>query len=114
MNIELRALSEDDGIEIFEMIQEMGLGENGFTNTFPVSSFEEFKLSLPRQIQISQGFDLSEGYVPQTIYWMYVDGHPVAYGKLRHRLNDKLMRYGGHIGYMVRPSERGKGYGKIY
>lgn len=45
MNIELRALSEDDGIEIFEMIQEMGLGENGFTNTFPVSSFEEFKLS---------------------------------------------------------------------
>lgn len=79
-----------------------------------MSSFEKFKLSLPRQVQISQGIDLSEGYVPQTIYWMYVDGHPVAYGKLRHRLNDKLMKYGGHIGYMVRPSERGKGYGKLF
>lgn len=56
MNIELRALSENDGVEIFEMIQEMGPGENGFTNTFPVSNLEEFKLSLSRQVQISQGF----------------------------------------------------------
>ncbi|MCL1918299.1 MAG: GNAT family N-acetyltransferase [Peptococcaceae bacterium] len=29
---------------------------------------------------------------------------------LRHKLNAFLKRYGGHIGYAVRPSERGKGY----
>jgi predicted acetyltransferase len=29
---------------------------------------------------------------------------------IRHRLNDELRRYFGHIGYGVRPSERNKGY----
>lgn len=29
---------------------------------------------------------------------------------IRHELNDFLRNYGGHIGYGVRPSERGKGY----
>lgn len=30
--------------------------------------------------------------------------------QIRHRLNDALLRTGGHIGYGVRPSERRKGY----
>lgn len=29
---------------------------------------------------------------------------------IRHRLNDYLLRVGGHIGYSVRPSERRRGY----
>ena len=31
---------------------------------------------------------------------------------LRHRLNDFLAEYGGHIGYSVHPDERRKGYAK--
>lgn len=31
---------------------------------------------------------------------------------LRHRLNDFLAEYGGHIDYSVRPDERRKGYAK--
>lgn len=31
---------------------------------------------------------------------------------IRHSLNEFLASYGGHIGYGVRPSERGKGYGR--
>ena len=50
--------------------------------------------------------------VPQTIYWLYADGQPVGFGKLRHRLTDKLRLEGGHTGYSIRPSHRGKGYGK--
>ena len=30
--------------------------------------------------------------------------------QLRHCFNDYLERYGGHIGYSVRPDERRKGY----
>ncbi|MNJ73270.1 Acetyltransferase (GNAT) family protein [compost metagenome] len=52
--------------------------------------------------------------MPQTIYWLYVDDRPVAYGKLRHQLNESLLMYGGHIGYIVRPTERGKGFGKLF
>ena len=32
--------------------------------------------------------------------------------QVRHRFNDYLAEYGGHIGYSVRPDERRKGYAK--
>lgn len=32
---------------------------------------------------------------------------------IRLSLNEKLLKLGGHIGYGIRPSERGKGYSKI-
>ena len=40
-----------------------------------------------------------------------VDGRIVGLADIRHTLNAFLAAYGGHIGYGVRPSERGKGYG---
>lgn len=40
------------------------------------------------------------------------DGCIVGMIDLRHRLNDFLAEYGGHIGYSVRPDERRKGYAK--
>ena len=38
------------------------------------------------------------------------DGRIVGMVDIRHRLNDFLASFGGHIGYGVRPSERRKGY----
>lgn len=40
------------------------------------------------------------------------DGRIVGMIDLRHRLNDFLAEYGGHIGYSVRPDERRKGHAK--
>ncbi|HEY7223576.1 MAG TPA: GNAT family N-acetyltransferase [Micromonosporaceae bacterium] len=43
-------------------------------------------------------------------YWWVVDGDTYLGAiTLRHRLNDFLLRAGGHIGYGVRPSARGRG-----
>lgn len=114
MKIELKELSINDGKDIYEMILEIGLGENGFTNSFQTNSFEEFKSSLARLVEVAKGINLMDGYVPQTVYWLYAKDRPVAFGKLRHHLNEKLQEYGGHVGYIVRPSERGKGYGKLF
>ena len=49
------------------------------------------------------------GRVPAT-YWWIVEG-PTYLGAitLRHELNDFLREVGGHIGYGVRPSARGRG-----
>lgn len=47
--------------------------------------------------------------VPQTTYWSTLDGRVVGHIGLRHRLTDELAEYGGHIGYSVRPSHRGRG-----
>ena len=52
-----------------------------------------------------------EGLVPATQY-VCVDRNDRIVGMidLRHRLNDYLAEFGGHVGYSVRPSERRKGY----
>lgn len=50
------------------------------------------------------------GWTPATQY-VALDGDRRIIGMidLRHRLNDFLAEYGGHIGYSVRPGERRKG-----
>lgn len=40
------------------------------------------------------------------------DGRIVGMIDLRHRLNDALAKWGGHIGYSTHPDERRKGYAK--
>ncbi len=48
--------------------------------------------------------------VPETLLW-YVEGDEFLGSiAVRHWLNPVLEQWGGHIGYAVRPSARGKGY----
>ncbi|MGI5242906.1 GNAT family N-acetyltransferase [Dactylosporangium sp. CA-139066] len=47
--------------------------------------------------------------VPATHWWIASDGEILGAISLRHRLNRKLLEAGGHIGYGVRPSSRGRG-----
>ena len=70
---------------------------------------EEF---LERTALFSDPDTVPEGYVPATQYlWVRKsDGVLVGMIHVRHRLNEKLERWGGHIGYSIRPTERGKGY----
>lgn len=53
------------------------------------------------------------GLVPATQF-LYVDEqahHLAGMIQVRHELNDYLARFGGHIGYSVRPGDRRRGYG---
>jgi len=60
----------------------------------------------------SRGIDLPKGWVPQTTFWYMNDGtHLIGMSSIRHRLTPALENIGGHIAYIVRPSERRKGYG---
>lgn len=113
LKIELRELSLFDGEDIIEMLREIGPGENGFNNNpFDMNS-EEFKVYLIDKFNNSKGTNLKENMVPQTMCWLYVNNKPVGVGKLREYLNEGLRKKGGHIGYCIRPSERGKGYGNL-
>jgi len=48
--------------------------------------------------------------VPETELW-YVEGERfLGSVSVRHRLNETLEAWGGHIGYAVRPSARGQGH----
>jgi predicted acetyltransferase len=76
--------------------------------------------------EMSRGINLNTDQVPQDTWWLVVrdDQDVVAndnparaaprilgVARLRHRLNEALREWGGHIGYDIRPSERRKGYG---
>ena len=58
---------------------------------------------------------LPEGSVPSSVYLAVrkSDGRVVGIIDLRHHIDHPVLGvWGGHIGYSVRPSERGKGYAR--
>jgi predicted acetyltransferase len=52
---------------------------------------------------------LEPGRVPAAYWWIVEGGGYAGAITLRFRLNDRLLDGGGHIGYGVRPSARGRG-----
>ncbi|MBD0386949.1 MAG: GNAT family N-acetyltransferase [Nostoc sp. C3-bin3] len=60
----------------------------------------------------SKGIDLKPGFVPATTFWLVTNSKIIlGESQLRHWLVPTLEHRGGHIGYMIRPSQRNKGYG---
>ena len=57
----------------------------------------------------------SEERVPARTYFLVreSDSRIVGMINIRLALNERLSHYGGHIGYSIRPTERGKGYNNI-
>ena len=98
---------------LVEFLSEVGIGENGFGDVPEVFNGDlSIKDYLEREVARSQGRDLPAGYVANTTYWFLDDaGRLVGMSRLRHGLNDRLLAHGGHIGYYIRPGERGRGYG---
>ena len=59
------------------------------------------------------GINLPEGWVPDIqLVAFSIDAQAVGLLNIRLCLNDFLLEEGGHIGYSIRPSKRGKGYAK--
>ena len=56
-----------------------------------------------------------EEKVPARTYFLVRESDRRIVGMINIRtvLNERLSKYGGHIGYSIRPTERGKGYNKI-
>ena len=57
----------------------------------------------------------NEERVPGRTYFLVRenDNRIVGMISIRTALNENLKKFGGHIGYGIRPTERGKGYNKI-
>lgn len=50
--------------------------------------------------------------VPETVLWMVKDDEYIGTVDIRHRINWHLEKWGGHMHFIVRPSMRGKGFGR--
>lgn len=113
MSIRLAALTVYDGREIYEMLQRVGACENEFKNTAHGLTYEQYKSWLVEQSDWDRGNNLPEGYVAQSVFWLFDDDKPIGIGKIRHELNENSRTVGGNIGYAIDPLHRGKGYATL-
>lgn len=73
----------------------------------------DFKTYFEEIEKERKGIDLPEGFVPQTVFWLFDDDVFVGFFALRHEMTEKMMKTAaGHIAYEIIPSMRRKGYGK--
>ena len=113
--VDIRKLSLDDGEKERRYLQSFPHIENGFHNPAHDGDLADeisFKEWLKKKDGEANGVT-SEGHVPQTIYWIELDGEIVGIGKVRHYLNDDLRNNGGgHIGVGgIARENRNKGIG---
>ena len=80
---------------------------------FPLSfANENFEAFLAQLAGCVQGIGIPPGFVPHSTFWLMEGGEVVGVSNLRHRLTDALRIEGGHIGYGIRPTARGRGLGR--
>jgi predicted acetyltransferase len=72
----------------------------------------DFDAYVVREVGYSRGENLPEGYVPYSNFWLVDGGEFIGRVSVRHALTEYLKKFGGHIGYDIRPSKRRHGYGK--
>ena len=99
--------------QIIEMIKEWkSYNDTHNANTSPWAIFkndyDDFEYYL-NNLEISTTDD---GFVPDSTFFCLDEDRDTIVGavNIRHYLNEYLLKYGGHIGDGIRPSERRKGY----
>ncbi|MDQ0681232.1 putative acetyltransferase [Streptomyces achromogenes] len=84
-----------------------GLRLAGETDLTDPGAFSVWVERLKRQADTSVA--VGEGRVHATHWWIVEGGTYLGAVDVRHYLNALLLDLGGHIGYSIRPSARGRG-----
>lgn len=98
-----------DFIREFDEYKSESNGSGGLDRYLKQSTYEEWLKKVMTDIDIA---NIEPGRVPALTYF-YVrteDGKVIGMINIRLVLNVFLRKEGGHIGYCIRPTERGKGY----
>jgi predicted acetyltransferase len=104
----LRPLAPGD--EVVARLAQAELAADGFSFLLDLREGEPWPAYLERLDSLRVNADMVDGWVPATFLVAEVAGELVGRTSIRHSLNPWLARWGGHIGYGVRPGFRRQGY----
>ena len=111
--MELRRPRLADKETVLEMMAEFEKSQSAHDGGFWDTENFVYEDWLETNMQKEIGINLPENLVPSIQFVSFDDvGRALGFLNLRLRLNEGLLNYAGHIGYSIRPSERGKGYAK--
>jgi predicted acetyltransferase len=88
-------------------VRQDGAGLRTGDDVDSVAGFTRWVGRLLREADASRAAD--EARVRASYWWIAEDGTYLGAITLRHELDDFLLRAGGHVGYGIRPSARGRG-----
>lgn len=109
MTLVLRELTPDDEAAFHAAVK--GFGDPDFEFALGYSADMPFDRYLRALARIRDGVDLPAGFVPATLWFGFAGDVIIGRLSFRHRLNDHLLREGGHIGYGTVAAYRRQGYG---
>ncbi|XGC79369.1 GNAT family N-acetyltransferase [Bdellovibrio bacteriovorus] len=109
MNLILRELTANDEIAFFKGLKEWQ-GEDLSWYSFAYKPGMKYGDMLEILRKEKAGIDLEPNRVPHTMLYAFVNDEIIGRVSVRHRLNDHLLKRGGHIGYAVAPRFRKNRY----
>ena len=108
-----REFTKSDEEQVTNLVDEIRTYDGNFEGMDNIGRIEDFDEFLQTLEKNKHQELIKPGYSPQTTFGVFDDGKLIGGFNLRHELKGNLINHGGNIGYLVRPSERGKGYGTI-
>ena len=110
--LQLRMLALGDEAQFRAAVQAFKQSDPDWDFAFYFDESTDFADYVDRLHAWTRGERMPKPFVPNTFMVAVVGGEIVGRISIRHRLNDFLMRVGGHIGYGIVPAHRRKGYGR--
>ena len=111
--MELRRPTLADKETILNMMAEFEQTQSAHDGGFWDAENFDYEEWLETNLNKEMGIKLPKNRVPSIQFVLFdKSDHALGFLSLRLRLNEGLLNHAGHIGYSIRPSERGKGYAK--
>ena len=104
---------KQDAIDFLKEFKDYGSnmhGTGGFYRYHP-DNYEGWL----EKLEVDRIREVNEDHVPSETFFLVRENDKRLIGMINIRLalNEMLRKYGGNIGYSIRPTERGKGYNNI-